>query len=135
MDYQSLRFFEPANWLEEKDNPWLRPEALDDKVSFRVMTAQLMAGNWQLWKLKPPAEGVAVTYPLKGKLFVYYLHGKGLFGSLKVEDLLDGSLAEGCRGMAAETRKPGILAILKRLGFKPLESVAGYTYLELEDGR
>jgi len=135
MDHQSLRLFEPTNWPEEKDNPHLRPEALDDKVSYRAMVANLMKGEWQLWRLKEPAEGLAVTYPSGGKLFVYYLRGRGLFGTLKVDDLLDVALAEGCKGMAAETRKPGMLALLRRLGFKALDSVGGYTYLELEDGR
>lgn len=134
MDYQGLKFI-PTTLAEEQLNPWLDPEPVGDKVSYRAMIANLAAGNWRLWRLREPASGLAVTYPLNGKLFVYYLRGHGLFGNLTIEDLLDVAIAEGCRGMAAETRKPGMLLILKKFGFRPIDTVGAYTYLELCDGR
>ena len=121
----------PADY-SATDLEWLtRPVPGVPKISHREMLAKLDDGEWDLWRLPEPAEGIAVAYPENGLLFVYALTGRGLFGSLTVDDLLDAASFEGLDGLAAEVRSRGMKAILSRLGFVVAEVGPNWTKLEL----
>ena len=113
---------------------WLRPIAAVKKLCWQEMLNHLRCGEWDLRLLPKPASGVAVTYPYRGQLFIYYLHGRGLFGRLTREDLLRAAEAEGLSGVKCDTENPATKRLLERIGFKVVfECDTGWS-LELEDG-
>lgn len=121
--------------ITEHDLVWLKPIPGVRKVSFTKMQEWVMAGLWDFLRIPEPAKGVAVVYPLEGRLFVHYLRGRDLFATLTTKDLLDLSRSYGLSGILAETQVKGISRILRGLGFK-VESVApGHWIAELDDGR
>lgn len=121
--------------LTEAQKSWLVPCSWVKKLSFKQMLEKLAAREYDLWLLGEPAVGLAVTYPEKDLLFIYYLHGNGLFGSLTIEDLTTIAKNEGLSGMLANVDNLGMKRILERLGFKViLESPYGYE-MELRYGR
>lgn len=117
------------------DLDWLKQAANLTKIEYRYMLEQIDNENWDLWRLPYPAKGVAVSYPKDGLLFVYYLHGKGLFGSITNKDLLDVARAEGLEGLRAEVRDKKVERILRHLGFVEVDSGDDWKKLELRDGR
>lgn len=110
---------------------WLRPVPGVPKLELRRTITNLDEEEWDMWRLPAPAEGIAVTYPDRGVLFIHLLSGRGLFGSLTTKDLLDAAEAEGLDGIGAEVQSPGMRAILLRLGFMVTEAGPGWTRMEL----
>lgn len=107
-------------WEKTKlsSSPWL--EKIDGlgKIDFKGMINEIKSGNYTLWKLSPPAEGLVVTYPEDGLLFIYYLHGRGLFGSLKVEELLETARSEGLKGLRCWVHSKSRQRLMSRVGFR-----------------
>ena len=125
----------PFDALDEVDLEWLTPVDMG-KTDAKIMARNVANGNWDVRRLPEPAEGIAVTYPEDGLLFIYGLHGTKLFGSITKEDLLGAATADGLVGMAAHVNKPGMRAILRRLGFQPVEEMSdGYTRMELHNAQ
>jgi len=116
------------------DTKWFVPNKGTPKVHLQSMKDELAAGRLDLWRICEPAEGIAVTYPRGGRLFIHYLHGRRLFANLNREDLLYAAEAEGLKGMAAETLFPAVLRILLNLGFEIASFADDRWYLELDDG-
>lgn len=119
---------------------WLKPAAGVRKISFERMMEDIKSGRSSLWLLGDKAEGLAVTYPYlalhpnHGLLFIYYLHGRGLFGTLNKEQLLEASRHCGFKGMTADVESSAMKRILERLGFHvTVESPYGWS-MELHDG-
>lgn len=145
MDDQGLawrragRLFQQVPWAERDlvDTSWFTfGEAYVGKADFKKMAKMLAQGAWTLWRLLPPARGVAVSYPYEGRLFVYYLHGERLFGNVSSEDLLDVARKEGLSGVLAEVHAPATKRILSSLGFDTLEAEPpGWWKMELKDGQ
>lgn len=104
------------------DLDWMQPITGVPKVEFRKMLDNVYNGDWALWRLPYPAKGIAVSYPKDGLLFVYYLHGRDLFGSLTKEDLMKAAHDEGLNGCAAHTKDRRVARILKHIGFQEVES-------------
>lgn len=117
------------------DLDWLEEIPSVRKADFKAMVWKVTNGEWQLWRLGAPAQGVAVTYPWEGRLFIYYLRGTGLFATLTREDLL--SVARLCAldGCMAETSSRAMLRILKSLGFEIMTEGPERWTLELRNGR
>ena len=114
------------------DVAWLKPIIGVPKVDFREMLTKLDTEEYQLWRLPNPAQGVAVSYPSEGLLFVYYLHGTRLFGSITSKNLLQAAHEEGLDGMAADTKDKRVLRILKSFGFQVVsEPEPEFWHLEL----
>lgn len=141
MDDQGLRL---QKWsgkflrlsLDDPEAKWLRRIEGLRKVDFVWMLQALESGEAKLWRLPLPAQGVAVTYPEDGLLFIYYLHGRGLFGRLTKEDLLNAAREEGLTGVRAWVHNSRMKRILGRLGFSLVPGAAiGATAMELRDGR
>lgn len=121
----------PWEHISLSEMSWLEPIRGVPKVDFKKMTAAIKAGSMDLWRLIDGPEGIAVTYPNNGALFIYYLHASGLFGKLTREELLQAAEGEGLKSMSAATQLPGIVAILTRIGFEITGHEDGVTYLEL----
>ena len=121
--------------LDLFDASWLEPIPGVKKVEFRSMMRKVKEGEWSVWRLQPPASGIAVAYPEDGKLFIYYLRGFKLFATLTKEDLLEAARLEGLSGCQAEASSKAMIILLKRIGFKPILKTEIGTLLELEDGR
>lgn len=120
--------------LTPEEREWLKP--IDGKVEFNYMIDRVKAGDWWLFKLPYPAHGLAVGCEEEGKLFIYYLRGFQLFGTVSAEDLLDAAKYVGLSGMKAETRKLGVLKLMLNKGFKLIDTGPGPVYyVELEDVR
>lgn len=120
--------------LTPEQADWLRPAAGVRKVSYERMLSKIEQGVFKLWLLGDPAEGLTVTYPDKDLLFIYYLHGRGLFDNLTIEDLLRAARNEGLSGMVANVESPGMKRLCQRFGFKvTITSPYGYE-MELRDG-
>lgn len=148
MDDQSLTLEQPAEWrirakrfqqvpwVERAEVArWLVPGTINDnKIDWRYMTQQLAYGVFTLWRLLPPAEGIAITHPHDGRLFIYHLHGQGLFDTLTKEELLTAAREEGLHGVMAETEKPGMVRLLQSLGFRVQRQDLFKWVLELSDG-
>ncbi len=117
------------------DMEWLKPISSVKKVVFRVMVENLASKKWDLRRLPAPASGLAVTYPDEGKLFIYYLHGRGLFGSLNKEDLLQAARDDGLVGVAAETSNRATLRLLQNIGFEITSAGPFGWCVELQDGQ
>lgn len=115
------------------DYAWLEPAADLQKMDHRKMMSNLQSGVFKMWRLRPPAEGIAVTFPFEGRLFVYYLHGTGFFDTLNKENLLEVAKSEGLSGMMAETTSKGIKKILERFGFQVWKREDQTWCLELKD--
>jgi hypothetical protein len=113
---------------------WLKPIESVKKVVFDHMVHMIFSHKWDLRALPKPASGAAVTYPFEGKLFIYYLRGRGLFSSLNREDLLQAARDDGLTGVMAETSNPATLRLLLKVGFKPIDSGPFGTVVELQDG-
>jgi hypothetical protein len=100
------------------------------------MREKVYSGEWTLWRLLPPAQGVAVTYPDSGRLFIYYLHGRDFFDTLTREDLLQLAADEGCIGIWAEvTHKATYKLIKKRFGCESYMEGPGWWCVELHNGQ
>lgn len=125
----------PHDTIDVLDRDWLEQIPSVKKADHAKMVKKVEDGEWKLWRLGKPADGIGVTYPWEGKLFVYYLRGLGLFGTLTKEDLLALARREGLNGLAAETSSYGMKKILKRLGFLTVLEEPGHWTLELPDGR
>jgi len=112
--------FQPLAWsdLTAKDLKWFRPSGPFKKADFPQMTRMLRKGEWKLWRLPEVAEGLAVTYPQDDLLFIYYLHGKGLFGKLTSSDLYAVAESEGLNGIGCEVWSYGTYRLMRSLGFK-----------------
>lgn len=121
--------------IDLTDKDWLEQIPSVKKADYAKMMAAIEAGEWQLWRLGSPARGVGVTYGWQGQLFVYYLRGIRLFDTLTKEDLLALARRLGLKGLVCETSSIGMLKLLKRLGWIPLEEVNGNWTLELPDGQ
>lgn len=135
MDYQGLRFEKiPPREMSLQDMEWLREIQSVRKNNFRYMVSQVFDGVWDLRRLPAPAKGVAVTYPEGGKLFIYYLHGSGLFGSLNKEDLLQAARDDGLKGVACICNTTSRKRLLERVGFQVTGFSEGAWDMELEDG-
>lgn len=134
MDDQGLNTFtkvRPQDY-DATDLFFLGPIPGVGKIDFRDMLAKLDSEEYQLWRLPAPAFGVAVSYPKDGLLFVYYLRGRRLFGSINNRNLLAAAHEEGLDGMAADTKEPGVRRILTSLGFQVVsEPEPGFWHLEL----
>lgn len=117
------------------DRDWLEPITGVPKVDYKQMVKHINEGTWSVWRLPGPAQGIAVAYPKAGRLFIYYLRGRGLFGRVTQEDLLKASRAEGLNGCAADTKDPRVKRILTHLGFKVIAVEPGWWSMELSDGR
>ena len=144
MDNQGLRLkaepglFKAVPWAERDllDASWFTfGEAFVGKADFKRMAKELESGAWKFWRMCPPAEGVAVTHPLGDRLFVYYLHGQGLFGTVSSADLLSVARAEGLNGLLVEVHTPSMMRILTGLGFRVVDSEPpNWWQMELTDG-
>ena len=110
---------------------WLEPIPGVPKIDFKKMMWAIKAGSMDLWRLVDGPQGIAVTYPKDGTLFIYYLHATGLFGKLTREELLAAAEGEGLKGMTAATNLPGMVVILTRIGFEITGHKDGMTDLEL----
>jgi hypothetical protein len=136
MHYQGLRFEKvPAAEMSLEDMEWLREIQSVKKNDFKKMVARIFDGEWDLRRLPAPAKGLAVTYPEGGKLFIYYLHGSGLFGSLNKEDLLQAARDDGLKGVACITNTTSRRRLLERVGFRVTGFSEGAWDLELDDGQ
>lgn len=135
MDYQGLRFqkIKPAE-MSLQDMEWLKEIPSVRKNNFRKMLAHVFDGEWDLRRLPEPAKGVAVTYPEDGKLFIYYLHGTGLFGRLTKEDLLQAARDDGLSGVTCICNTTSRRRLLERVGFQVTGFSEGAWDMELEDG-
>lgn len=128
--------FELRSWesLSDDEKAWLAPMPGVDKPDFRLMRHKLETNQWWLFKLPFPAEGLAVGFPDDGKLFIYYLRGYQLFGTVSAEDLCDAARHVGLSGMKAETRKLGVLKLMLNKGFRLTRVLPGPLYgVELDD--
>lgn len=120
--------------LTEEEQKWLAP--IDGKIEFNLMLDKVKSGEWWLFKLPYPAQGLAVGCADAGKLFIYYLRGFQLFGTVSAEDLLDAARYVGLSGMKAETRKLGVLKLMLNKGFRLTQTLPGPVYgVELDDER
>lgn len=126
--------FRKAEWPLIPD-PWLVPIPSVQREAFWLMESRVKDGRWTLYALGPEARGWAVGYPVDGRLFIHYLHGRGLFGRLRSEDLLQAARAEGLKGMRAQVSSNKMASALWRLGFKPWANGPGWLKMELSDGR
>lgn len=100
------------------ESPWLEQIEGLGKIDFLAMKNQIKSGEMTLWKLSPPAEGLVVTHPEDGVLFIYYLHGRGLFGSLKMKDMLDTARDEGLAGVRCWVHSKAKQRLMSRVGFR-----------------
>lgn len=132
MDDQSVVFHKlPA----DTQTDWLEQIPGVNKVDFKRMTSAIRSGEYTLWQITGEGpDGIAVTYPEDGFLFIYYLHATGLFGKLTRDDLFNVSRAEKClEGLRAAATKGGMVVLLRKLGFEITGYDNGVTDLELED--
>lgn len=122
MDNQGLEFFEKISYedLTPEDAKWLVKFPSLGKREFRSLPQKFSSGEFTLWKVKPPGEGLAITYPDSGLLFVYYLHGRGLFGRLNKEILLDLASSEGLEGLRTEVGTESRVRLFKKFGWSPV---------------
>lgn len=116
---------------------WLNPRTANcGKIDLDEIRVKVLSDEWDLWRLLAPARGIAVTYPEEGQLFIHYLRGKGLFGTVNKETLLSAARDEGLKGMSAEVRSDAHARLLGSVGFKVAEcSPLGVWKMELTDGR
>lgn len=115
---------------------WLVPVESLTKADWAEMQNRVRNGQWDLWALGPPAEGVAVTYPVGRLLFIHYLRGRGLFDSLTLDDLLQVSRSQGLDGLACDVYRPGMVRLLGRAGWVVVEeSPHGWWRMEIADVR
>jgi hypothetical protein len=136
MHYQGLRFEKiPPGEMSLEDMTWFREIKSVRKNDFKKMVGRVFDGEWDLRRLPAPAKGLAVTYPEDGKLFIYYLHGSGLFGSLNKEDLLQAARDDGLKGVACITNTTSRRRLLERVGFRVTGFSEGAWDLELDDGQ
>ena len=120
--------------LSPDEVQWLTP--IDGKVEFNYMLDKVKSGEWWLFKLPFPSVGLAAGCEDDGKLFIYYLRGHQLFGTVSGEDLLDAARYVGLSGMKAETRKLGVLKLMLNKGFRLTQTLPGPIYgVELIDER
>lgn len=130
--------FEIVRWeqLSDDDRKWLEPMPGVDKPNFREMQQKLVDGEWWIFRLPWPAQGLAVGFPDEGRLFIYYLRGYQLFSTVTSEDLLAAARAVNLHGMRAETRKLGVLKLLLNKGFRLTKITDGPIYgVELDNVR
>ena len=124
----------PFDALDEVDLEWLTPVDMG-KTDAKIMARNVANGNWDVRRLPEPAEGIAVTYPEDGLLFIYGLHGTKLFGSITKQDLLDAATAEGFSGIRCSTESRAAVRLYERLGFSVVRTDGPKQIMELHDGR
>lgn len=130
MKFQKIPFDE----LDILDLDWIEPIKGVGKIDVKVMSKEIALGNWDARRLPAPAQGIAVTYPDDGLLFIYYLRGRGLFGSITKQDLLDAAEVDGLNGVAAHVDNKAMYKLLSNLTFVPIEHMSdGYIRMELRN--
>lgn len=113
---------------------WLEQIPGHVKPHYREMISKIQTGEWWLFRLPKPAEGLAVGCADEGKLFINHLRGRGLFGTLCPEDLLETARYMGLSGMKADTTRLGVLKLLVNKGFRHTVTLEGPVYgVELDD--
>lgn len=128
-----MRFEWLKDGIRADELKWLAASPGLSPVNLSEMVAKIQLAEYKLWRLVPPSVGLAVTYPYKGRLFIYHLHGHSLFGTLHTKDLLEVARHEGLNGMFAECVSLGMKKILKRLGFRVIAGNEAPWLLELHD--
>lgn len=133
MDHKGV-IITPVKWqeLSKADLKWIKPLKYSD---MDLMIQKILNGEWFVFRVTGTATGLSVGYPDEGRLFIYYLRGRGLFDNLTSEDLLSIAQRCGLRGMSAICHSFGMLQFLTKIGFYLVASEPAGWYMELDDVR
>ncbi len=120
--------------LSSDDLEWLNQIPGMVKPDYQAMINRVRSGEWWLFRLPKPAQGLAVGCESAGKLFICHLRGIRLFDTINKADLLEAARYVGLSGMAADTTKRGVLKLLLNKGFRLTRTLPGPVYgVELLD--
>ena len=143
MDYSSLRVVKPMTHEEFLGSAWFTKGPALGTTGHRLwqrIPAKL--GNiYTPWGFQSPVDGVCLTEPLDGALFVFYLTGKGLAGKGReiIADLHDiardmGLVRDGRAVLAGCVTSFPRYKYFEKLGFHAVNSDADGVLLEQLDG-